>query len=157
MCGITGFWDLKQRNNKEHIETIIKNMTNVIQSRGPDDKGTWIDYKHCLSFGHRRLTIIELSKLGKQPMQSRNKRFVITINGEIYNFYQLKNELLNEKVKFLSNSDTEVLIEALSHWGIKKTLQKISGMFAFALWDKKKKKIYLARDRFGIKPFFYYG
>ena len=155
MCGITGFWDLKQRNNKEHIETIIKNMTNVIQSRGPDDKGTWIDYKHCLSFGHRRLTIIELSKLGKQPMQSRNKRFVITFNGEIYNFYQLKNELLNEKVKFLSNSDTEVLIEALSHWGIKKTLQKISGMFAFALWDKKKKKIYLARDRFGMKPLYF--
>ena len=155
MCGITGFWDLKQRNNKEHIETIIKNMTNVIQSRGPDDKGTWIDHKHCLSFGHRRLTIIELSKLGKQPMQSRNKRFVITFNGEIYNFYQLKNELLNEKVKFLSNSDTEVLIEALSHWGIKKTLQKISGMFAFALWDKKKKKIYLARDRFGMKPLYF--
>ena len=156
MCGITGFWDLKQKSKKEHIRNIIENMTNVLQSRGPDDKGIWIDKKNNVSFGHRRLSIIELSKLGKQPMESKNKRYVISFNGEIYNFHELKNELIKEKIKFSSNSDTEVLIEALSYWGIKKTLQKISGMFAFALWDKKKKQLYLARDRFGIKPLYFY-
>ena len=88
-------------------------------------------------------------------MESKNKRYIISFNGEIYNFQEIKQKLKEEKVKFKSNSDTEVLIEAISNWGIKKTLIEISGMYAFALLDKKYKKIYLVRDRFGIKPLYF--
>ena len=155
MCGLTGFFDIRQSRKSYNSKKIIDNMTDVLKSRGPDDKGIWIDKKNNIYFGHRRLSIIELSNLGKQPMVSNNKRFVIIFNGEIYNFLKLKNELEIENVKFSGNSDTEVLLEALAKWGIKKTLDKISGMFAFVLWDKKDKKLFLARDRFGIKPLYF--
>ena len=154
MCGIVGFWNLKNKGSM-NIQNIICNMTDTLKSRGPDDKGIWIDKNNNISFGHRRLSIIELSKLGKQPMESKNKRYIISFNGEIYNFQEIKQKLKEEKVKFKSNSDTEVLIEAISNWGIKKTLIEISGMYAFALLDKKYKKIYLVRDRFGIKPLYF--
>ena len=142
MCGITGFWNLKKNSSHRTLENIINNMSDVLKNRGPDDKGSWIDSKNNISFGHRRLSIIELSKLGRQPMESKNKRYVIVFNGEIYNFLDIKKELIENKVKFFSNSDTEVLVEAIAYWGINKTLEKISGMFAFSLWDKKNKQLY---------------
>ena len=155
MCGLTGFFDIRQSRKPYDSKKIIENMSDVLKSRGPDDKGIWIDKKNNVFFGHRRLSIIELSNLGNQPMVSHNKRYVIVFNGEIYNFLKLKNELEIENIKFVGNSDTEVLLEALARWGIKKVLDKISGMFAFALWDKKNKKLFLARDRFGIKPLYF--
>ena len=155
MCGITGFVDIRQSKKSYDSKRIIEYMTDVLKSRGPDDKGIWIDEKDNICLGHRRLSIIELSNLGKQPMTSHNNRFVIIYNGEIYNFLNIKKELEQENINFSGNSDTEVLIEAFSNWGIKKTLSKISGMFAFVVWDKKLKELSLARDRFGIKPLYY--
>ena len=155
MCGITGFVDIRQSKKSYDSKRIIEYMTDVLKSRGPDDKGIWIDEKDNICLGHRRLSIIELSNLGKQPMTSHNNRFVIIYNGEIYNFLDIKKELEQENINFSGNSDTEVLIEAFSNWGIKKTLSKISGMFAFVVWDKKLKELSLARDRFGIKPLYY--
>ena len=122
MCGITGFADIRQSKNSYDSKRIIGDMTDVLKSRGPDDKGIWIDKEHDICLGHRRLSIIELSNLGKQPMTSHNNRFVVIYNGEIYNFLDIKKELEQENINFLGNSDTEVLIEAFSNWGIKKTL-----------------------------------
>ena len=130
-------------------------MTNTLVNRGPDDKGFWCDKKNGIALGHRRLSILEISKLGRQPIESRNKRFVISYNGEIYNYLEIKKELENSGKIFNSNCDTEVLIESISYWGIRKTLKKICGMFSFAVFDKEKKKIYLARDRIGIKPLYW--
>jgi len=154
MCGITGFWDLNKKRSKD-LDVNIKNMTDCLYNRGPDDKGFWIDKKNCIAFGHRRLSILELTKLGKQPMFSKNKRFVISYNGEIYNYLEIKEELKKEGKYFKSNCDTEVLIESIDSWGIEKTLNKIAGMFSFAVWDNKNKKLYLARDRLGIKPLYW--
>ena len=154
MCGITGFWDLNKKRSND-LDVNIKNMTDCLYNRGPDDKGLWIDKKNCIAFGHRRLSILELTKLGKQPMFSKNKRFVISYNGEIYNYLEIKEELKKEGKHFKSNCDTEVLIESIDSWGIEKTLNKIAGMFSFAIWDSKKKKLYLARDRLGIKPLYW--
>ena len=155
MCGVTGFIDIRQNNKPYDSKKVIEKMTDTLKSRGPDDKGIWSDKKNNIFFGHRRLSIIDLSHLGKQPMISHNKRLTIIFNGEIYNFSDLKKDLSNENIKFIGNSDTEVLIEAISKWGIKKALSKISGMFSFVIWDKKKKTLYLARDRLGIKPLYY--
>jgi len=154
MCGIAGFWDLNKKRSKD-LHVNINNMTSCLDSRGPDDKGLWIDKKNCIAFGHRRLSILELSELGKQPMFSKNKRFVISYNGEIYNYLEIKEELKKEGKIFKSNCDTEVLIESIDSWGIEKTLNKIAGMFSFAVWDNKNKKLYLARDRLGIKPLYW--
>ena len=123
MCGITGFWDLNKKRSKD-LDVNIKNMTDCLYNRGPDDKGLWIDKKNCIAFGHRRLSILELTKLGKQPMFSKNKRFVISYNGEIYNYLEIKEELKKEGKYFKSNCDTEVLIESIDSWGIEKTLNK---------------------------------
>ena len=100
MCGVTGFFDIRQNKKSYDSKKIIENMTDVLKSRGPDDKGIWIDKKNNIFFGHRRLSIIELSNLGKQPMISHNKRFVIIFNGEIYNFLDLKKELEIENTNF---------------------------------------------------------
>ena len=155
MCGITGFWDLKKIYRSQDLKNIINKMKDSLQSRGPDDKNTWIDKKNNLCLGHTRLSIIEPSILGRQPMISNNKRFVIIYNGEIYNFLDLKKQLQKKNIVFKSNCDTEILLESCSYWGVEKTLLKISGMFAFVLWDKKLMKLYLARDKFGIKPLYY--
>ena len=134
MCGITGFWNLNR--NLDSLQSIIKSMTNTLVTRGPDDSGLWVDKENSLAFGHRRLSILEISKLGRQPMISKNKRFVISYNGEIYNYLEIKKELTNFGIKFNSNCDTEVLIESISYWGIVETLKKICGMYSFAIWDK---------------------
>ena len=144
MCGIAGFSDRNKAKNE-----IIKSMTDNLIHRGPDDFGFYVDDKVAL--GHRRLSIIDL-KTGKQPIEDDN--YVIVFNGEIYNYLELKEELKN-KYKFKTKSDTEVLLKGFEEWGIDVT-KKLRGMFAFAIWDKKKHELYLARDQWGIKPLYYY-
>lgn len=144
MCGIAGFSDRNKAKNE-----IIKSMTDNLLHRGPDDYGFYIDDK--IALGHRRLSIIDL-KTGKQPIEDDN--FVIVFNGEIYNYLELKEELKG-KYKFKTKSDTEVLLKGFEEWGIDVT-KKLRGMFAFAIWDKKKHDLYLARDQWGIKPLYYY-
>ena len=123
--------------------------------RGPDGKGHWDDLPNRILLGHSRLSVIDLSDAGRQPMESSNGRYVITFNGEIYNARELKGTLGNSGIKFKGHSDTEVLLEACAYWGLGKTISFLNGMFAFALWDKETESLYLVRDRLGIKPLYW--
>jgi asparagine synthase (glutamine-hydrolysing) len=151
MCGVTGI----AYNFKLNELSCIAEMTAAIQLRGPDDGGTWINEDFGVAFGHRRLSIIDLSKAGHQPMHSASKRYVITYNGEIYNAPELSKELIQKGYKFIGHSDTEVMLAAFETWGVIDSVRKFNGMFAFALWDTKAKRLYLAQDRFGEKPLYY--
>ena len=130
---------------------MIAKMNSALAHRGPDDEGFYTDEK--ISLGHKRLSIIDLSSMGHQPMFSNDGRYCIVYNGEIYNFREIKNELPD--YKFKTSSDTEIILAAYSKWG-KDCLQKLNGMFAFAVWDKEKKELLVARDRLGIKPLYYF-
>lgn len=151
MCGIAGFAFGAQKN----LSDVLSAMTDKLSHRGPDGAGTWIDEQAQIYFGHRRLAIVDLSLHGQQPMHSNCGRYVITYNGEIYNFKELQQTLKSKGYVFQSDSDTEVLLSAISCWGVLQTLQECDGMFAFAIWDKQEKTLYLARDRFGEKPLYY--
>src|ERR1700722_3861933 len=130
-------------------------MATALAHRGPDDAGTWAD-DHCgVALGHRRLSIIDLSPLGHQPMTSESGRFVVSYNGEIYNYRDLRKELEHAGVGFRSQSDTEVLLTAVERWGFEAALNRFNGMFAIALWDRSERRLFLARDRFGEKPLYY--
>ena len=154
MCGIAGIFSQKKQRNT--LSEIAIKMASAISYRGPDDSGVWADNNENIALSHRRLSIIDISNNGHQPMKSSCARYVMVFNGEIYNYIQLRKEL--EKVTFhrwKGNSDSEVLIQCISEWGLKATLKKCSGMFALGLWDQKEKKLCLARDRFGEKPLYY--
>ncbi len=153
MCGITGFWGCDER--LDDLNGIVGRMADAMSARGPDDRGIWVDAQCGLALGHRRLAVLDLSAEGHQPMVSSCGRYVIVFNGEIYNFGQLKSALVQEGCAFRGHSDTEVLIEAIGQWGIQKTLVQLNGMFAFALWDHQVQKLFLVRDRLGIKPLYY--
>tara|TARA_Y100000310_G_scaffold345408_1_gene464649 strand:- start:1410 stop:3131 length:1722 start_codon:yes stop_codon:yes gene_type:complete len=148
MCGIIG--TIGQKIDKK----IIENACDKLSSRGPDDAGLFYNDNDNVALGHRRLSIIDLSEAGHQPMESQDGRYVISFNGEIYNYLELK-EMLSSKYQFKTKTDTEVLLAAYQLEG-EKCLAKLNGMFAFAIWDKKEKKLFCARDRVGIKPFFYH-
>lgn len=150
MCGIVGIINFT-RQPVAHNQ--IKAMTDSIAHRGPNGEGQYVDGE--MGLGHRRLSIIDLSVAGHQPMQTSDGRFTITYNGEIYNFKELKIQLESLGYKFHSQTDTEVVLKAYAEWG-KEALHKFNGMFAFAIWDKKNKTLFLARDRYGIKPLYYY-
>ncbi len=157
MCGIAGLWLINSSPETEIRETLDR-MINAISHRGPDDSGVWADEEIGLGLGHRRLSILDLSSAGHQPMSSKSGRYLIIFNGEIYNHQALRNQLEatgNLRANWHGLSDTETLIEAIESWGLKKTLELISGMFAFALWDKETKKLFLARDHFGEKPLYW--
>jgi asparagine synthase (glutamine-hydrolysing) len=155
MCGIAGFWKIKEIN-KEFLTDTVTKMSEALNYRGPDDSGIYVDDKNGIALGHRRLSILDLSPKGHQPMESFSGRYVIVYNGEVYNFLELKTELGNNSgVKFKSDSDTEVILAGMEVWGIENTIKKMNGMFAFALWDKKEKKLCIARDRAGIKPVYF--
>lgn len=149
MCGIAGLVNLLGRP----IEvSLIKAMTDSIAHRGPDGEGQWVE--GAIGLGHRRLAIIDTSSAAGQPMISSNGRFVLIYNGEVYNFKELRQELEQSGVGFITNSDTEVVLEALALWGFR-AINRFNGMFAFALWDRKDKILLLARDRYGIKPLYW--
>lgn len=149
MCGIAGVLNL---NGDAASPVILKKMTDAIAHRGPDGEGHYID--GSLGLGHRRLAIIDLSEAGRQPMATENGRYIIAYNGEIYNFKELRTELQALGYRFHSQTDSEVALKALAHWG-KEALSRFNGMFAFSLWDKQTKELLLARDRYGIKPLYY--
>lgn len=152
MCGIAGICNF-QGTNLGADE--LKRMTDVISHRGPDGDGHWINPGGNVGFGHRRLSIIDLSDNAKQPMHYADGRFTLTFNGEIYNYIEIREQLISKGYAFRSSSDTEVLL-ALYHLKGEKCLSDLDGMFAFAIWDEKEKTLFCARDRFGEKPFHYY-
>jgi len=151
MCGIVGIWNPSQKINKE----VLLKMRDRIKHRGPDDAGIFVDEKSNLGLAQRRLSIIDLSEKGHQPMGSEDGSLWLTYNGEVYNFKEIKKELEKKGYRFRGNSDTEVVLKSFQEWGIN-CVDKFRGMFSFAVWDQKKEKLYLFRDRFGVKPLFYY-
>ncbi len=153
MCGIVGF--LQGHPLGSETEHVLRSMTDRLLHRGPDDSGLWMDEKAGMALGHRRLSIIDLSPAGKQPMRSACGRYVVSFNGEIYNFSELRRELEGLKHSFRGHSDTEVLLAAVSQWGLEKAVERFNGMFAFALWDRQARTLSLGRDRVGEKPLYY--
>lgn len=152
MCGIAGFCN-DGKNWKEKIDRMNEKMYH----RGPDGVGVWVSEDASVVLGHRRLSIVDLTPSGAQPMMSHNERYVISYNGEIYNYKEIKEKLLREKkeIAFNGTSDTEVLLEAISVYGLEETLRQAKGMFAIALYDRKEQTLFLARDRVGEKPLYY--
>jgi asparagine synthase (glutamine-hydrolysing) len=153
MCGLTGFW--RPRGFGADSDAQLRRMTHAIRHRGPDDDGHWMDPAAGIALGHRRLSILDLSPEGHQPMHSAAGRYVIAFNGEIYNFAELRDELAAKGVRFRGRSDTEVLLEGIATWGLEEMLQRAAGMFALALWDRERRRLFLARDRFGEKPLYF--
>jgi len=155
MCGVAGIYHFSRSRESIDSDASVRKMTAALVQRGPDASGYWSDLNAGIALGHRRLSIIDLSSNGAQPMTSSCGRYVIVYNGEIYNFREIKNELESEKKRFRGHSDTEIMLEACAYWGIETAIGKFIGMFAFALWDKQKRCLYLARDRIGIKPLYW--
>jgi asparagine synthase (glutamine-hydrolysing) len=178
MCGIAGFLDRSKTTHADSLTNIVGRMSETLRHRGPDDCGVWTDPVACVALGHRRLSILELSAAGHQPMLSRGGRYVVAFNGEIYNHLALREELtarvaaperpqfdpsypgeaaprVNGDGRWRGHSDTETLLAAVEAWGVGEALKKFIGMFAFALWDRHDKVLYLARDRMGEKPLYY--
>ena len=153
MCGVAGF--LFKHRETNDPRSVVSRMAERLRHRGPDDGGNWVDEAAGVALGHRRLAVIDLSADGRQPMISREERYVLSYNGEIYNFIELRGELTHEGVRFKGRSDTEVLLAAVERWGLEGAIRRFVGMFAFALWDRTEKMLHLARDRMGEKPLYY--
>lgn len=149
MCGIAGILS----TNNQVSESAVKQMTDALLHRGPDGGGIWSDDNQTIALGHRRLSIIDLSNAGHQPMHYLS-RYTITFNGEIYNYLEIRQQLITAGYQFQSQSDTEVILAAYDHYG-EECLRHFDGMFAFAIWDKHEQQLFMARDRFGEKPLFY--
>ena len=158
MCGIAGFLDIAFRNPGEYLHATARRMGETLSHRGPDDAGTWADAPAGIALAHRRLSILDVSPAGHQPMLSMSGRYVIVFNGEIYNFHELKKDLEGSSqasLRFRGHSDTEVLLACFDSWTVERTLSRVNGMFAFALWDRQERTLYLGRDRLGEKPLYY--
>jgi asparagine synthase (glutamine-hydrolysing) len=155
MCGIAGFVNSSHGLSRPELEELALKMVSTLRHRGPDDYGVWADPAAGASLGHSRLAIQDLSAEGHQPMQSADARYVLTFNGEIYNFYNIKSDLERAGHTFRGHSDTEVMLAAFCEYGIQPAIEKFTGMFAFALWDRQERALYLARDRAGEKPLYY--
>jgi asparagine synthase (glutamine-hydrolysing) len=155
MCGITGFIDISKSRGKTSFQTTIARMMESIHHRGPDDSDHWMDGQSGIVLGFQRLSILDLSPTGRQPMFSANGRYVIVFNGEVYNFNLLRTELAALGHTFRGHSDTEIVLAAICQWGIQGAVQRSNGMFAFALWDCHEHSLTLVRDRLGIKPLYY--
>lgn len=149
MCGVAGIVNLTQ---DAVSPVVLKKMTDAIAHRGPDGEGQWIE--NNVGLGHRRLAILDLSPSGHQPMASQNQRYVLSYNGEVYNFRELRAELESLGYQFRSQTDSEVVLNALAEWGVS-ALSRFNGMFGLALWDRQEKTMLLARDRYGVKPLYY--
>ena len=154
MCGIAGLFSMG-RVDEQSVARLVRPLTH----RGPDDEGIWVDADAGIGLGHRRLSIVDLSPAGHQPMHSADGRFVLSFNGEIYNHAELRSDL--ERIGaappsgWRGHSDTEVFLQVISNWGLCETLRRSAGMFAFALWDRRERTLSLVRDRFGEKPLYY--
>jgi asparagine synthase (glutamine-hydrolysing) len=157
MCGIAGFMDLSEGRTESGFQGLIQKMTDTIRHRGPDNEGHWWDTPSGVCFGFRRLAILDLSEQGKQPMHSADGRYTIIFNGEIYNHHDLRKRLEQEgkAPAFRGHSDTEVLLAAMSVWGVEETVRRTNGMFAIAVWDRESRSLYLTRDRLGEKPIYF--
>jgi asparagine synthase (glutamine-hydrolysing) len=155
VCGIAGFLATKRDRTREDLTETVRNMAEALIHRGPNDEGVWVDETSGIALGHRRLSVVDLSAHGHQPMLSPTGRFLLDYNGEVYNTDELRRELVAQGVIFRGHSDTEVLAAAIEVWGLERALAAVNGMFAFALWDRKTKELHLCRDRLGEKPLYY--
>lgn len=155
MCGIAGL--IMSRSDSSPISSKLDAMSSALTHRGPDGAGTWADTDAGVGLTHRRLSVVDLSKEGEQPTQSSDGRFILSYNGEIYNHDDLRSQLAESgrKLSWRGRSDTETLVECIAYWGLDKTLESIVGMFAFAVWDRERGSLSLARDRIGEKPLYY--
>ena len=155
MCGITGF--VSPPAAADELTRVVRGMCGALVHRGPDDAGEWIDSGAGVAIGFRRLAIIDLSPAGHQPMISASGRYVGTLNGEIYNFEELRRELRERGLapQFRGHSDTEVMLAAFEAWGVEAAVARFNGMFAIAVWDAEGRRLHLARDRMGVKPLYY--
>src|SRR5690348_11523894 len=150
MCGIAGTYAPDRALTGAAVDTMLDAMAH----RGPDDRGTEVLADGALVLGHLRLSILDLSPLGHQPMASADRTAWIVYNGEVYNFRQIRTELVSRGWRFRSDSDTEVILAAYREWGLD-AVERFRGMFAFALWDGARRQLHLCRDRFGVKPLYY--
>lgn len=154
MCGLTGIY-LGRAGHDDELLGQVRAMRETLVHRGPDDHGDWCDGNAGIALGHRRLAILDLGPDGHQPMLSSGDRYVLAYNGEIYNWRELRSELQSLGHRFRGHADTEVLLAGFVEWGVKATLVRANGMFAFALWDRRERRLCLARDRLGQKPLYY--
>lgn len=157
MCGLTGFWLPGNRSDPAEVLALVSRMRDSLYHRGPDDAGNWYDPDVGVAFGFRRLSIVDLSPAGHQPMLSADGRFVVMMNGEIYNAVEMRAEIDIARAghPWRGHSDTEVLVEAIANWGVAGAISRANGMFALAIWDKRDRVLSLARDRIGKKPLYY--
>ena len=158
MCGISGFLNLKGSFfNEGRCRDILLQMTNCLQHRGPDGQGILARCEGGYCFGHRRLSIVDVSPAGAQPMHSHCGRYVLSYNGEIYNISELRGavEAQRGRLEWRGHSDTEVFLEACATFGVEQAASRTLGMFAFALWDRLERVLTLGRDRFGVKPLYW--
>jgi asparagine synthase (glutamine-hydrolysing) len=157
MCGFAGYVDNGRRLDAQESSSLVRRMADMVAHRGPDDWGEWVDEKAGLALGHRRLSIIDLSPDGHQPMISACGRYVIVFNGEIYNYQEIRKNIDKSDWSYpwRGHSDTEVLLAAVSMWGVEKALDQSNGMFALAVWDRRERTLVLARDRLGEKPVYF--
>src|SRR5271165_5745219 len=158
MCGIAGYFDRTNTSCAADMMSLAGKMVDTLAHRGPDDRGVWVDPDSGIALGHRRLSIIDVSAAGHQPMTSASGRFVVVFNGEIYNYLQVLDDLKKAsrtEIRLRGHSDTEVLLTAFDHWGVELSLARLSGMLAMAVWDRHERALWFARDRFGKKPLYY--
>ena len=156
MCGLAGILNVSGDLTAEQLQAEIGCMLQPIHHRGPDDTGTWCDPIHGITLGFQRLSIVDLSPAGHQPMHSASGRLTIVFNGEIYNYRELRAELIGLGHTFRGHSDTETLLEGCERWGIESTIRRCVGMFAFAVWDHTQRVLTLGRDRLGKKPLYFW-
>lgn len=155
MCGIAGLFDPERRSTGDALEALTQDMVRVLHHRGPDAHGVWTEPEAGVTLGHARLSIIDLSAAGAQPMVSASGRYVLSYNGEVYNAGELRAELEQAGHRFRGHSDTEVMVEGFAAWGVPETVERLIGMFAFAVFDRKEQVLTLVRDRLGIKPLYW--
>lgn len=157
MCGIVGVVGSLNSNVGLALPELVDRMAALLAHRGPDDSGVWTDSGGDVALGSRRLSVIDLSHAGHQPMVSASGRYVVTYNGEIYNYREVRVEVEHHDpaIRWRGHSDTEVLLAAIERWGVPRTVEKLTGMFAFGVWDRRERMLHLARDRLGEKPLYY--
>ena len=135
MCGIAGCWEFSQERGRQDLAAIAGKMTGALAHRGPDGEGTWVDERAGIALGLQRLAIVDPTDTGQQPMVSPDGRYVFIVNGELYNFRELREDLAREGAEFTGSSDSEVMLQAVRTWGLDRALDRFTGMFAFALWN----------------------